>query len=449
MKVIIIGAGEVGHNLCTTLAATGHNVTLIEQSELRCEKLDEEQNARIINGNGSSARQLVDVDVASCDAFLAMTSDDRTNVISCSLAKGLGAKNTIARIHDETYSDNSVINYQLHFGIDLLVNPEAICAVELAKEIRSAGRVAVENFARGQIEVQQHQVAAKSRLIGKKLQDLKLDPRVRIGFVHRDGNSAVASAETVLEENDLVTLFGHPEELFSLRERFDPKQKINVSRVVLFGGSETAISLIRLLSNPRFKVRVIEKDKAKCRELSERFPDVTVIHGDATSLRLLEEEQIGSADYFVACTKDDEDNILTCLQAAKLGANLVQLVINKGDYDQLFGVLKTVLGIEVVVSPRQATAKFMLRNLSADSSSTLAELPGGSGKIVEVRIKSTSPCVNKKVKDIHLPADALFVALLHKFKAIVPSADDVILAGDRVVLIVSEAERKTVLASLI
>ena len=124
MKIIIVGAGEVGHNLCTTLAASGHDVTLIERSAQRCEKLDEEQNARIISGNGSSARQLIEVDVAECDAFLAMTSDDRTNIISCSLAKGLGAKNTIARIHDETYSDNSVINYQLHFGIDLLVNPQ-------------------------------------------------------------------------------------------------------------------------------------------------------------------------------------------------------------------------------------------------------------------------------------------------------------------------------------
>ena len=108
-----------------------------------------------------------------------------------------------------------------------------------------------------------------------------------------------------------------------------------------------------------------------------------------------------------------------------------------------------MLGIEVVVSPRQATAEFMLRNLSTDSSSTLAELSGGSGKIVEVRIKHSRPCVGKKVKDIHLPADALLVALLHKFKAKVPSADDVILAGDHVVLIVSEAERKRVLASLI
>lgn len=449
MKVIIVGAGEVGHNLCTTLAAAGHNVTLIEQSEIRCNKLDEEQNARIIAGNGSSARQLVDVGVQDCDAFLAMTSDDRTNIISSSLAKKLGAKNTIARIHDETYSDNSLINYQLHFGIDLLVNPEAICAVELAKEIRNVGRVAVENFARGQIEVQQQSVAAGSRLIGLKLKDLKLDTKVRIGYVQRGDSCEVANADTVLEEGDIVTLFGHPEQLFDLRRRFNPKHRVEISRVVLFGGSETAISLVRLLTNPRFKIRLIEKDPDQCRALAERFPKVTVIHGDATSLRLLEEEQIDKADFFVACTKDDEENILTCLQAVKLGANHVQLVVNKGDYDQLLGVLQQVLGIEVVVSPRQATTEFMLRSLSSDTSTKLAEAPNGVGEIIEVRIRDSGPCVGKRIKDISLPSGSLFVALLHKFEAKVPAADDVILAGDSVVLILDEAQKKAVLESLI
>jgi trk system potassium uptake protein len=449
MKIIIVGAGEVGHNLCATLAAAGHDVTLIEQSQLRCEKLDEEQNARIISGNGSSARQLVEVDVAHCDAFLAMTSDDRTNIISCSLAKGLGAKNTIARIHDETYSDNSVINYQLHFGIDLLINPEAICAVELAKEMRSAGRVAVENFARGQIEVQQQVVAEGSRLIGKKLIDLRLDSQVRIGYIQRDGKSEIASADTTMQEGDLVTLFGHPEALFTLRQKFDPKHKAELSRVVLFGGSETAINLIQLLTNPRFKIRVIEKDPNKCRTIAERFPQVTVIHGDATSLRLLEEEQIGSADYFVGCTKDDEENILTCIQASKLGAKHVQLVINKGDYDELIGTLKSTLAIEVVVSPRRATADFMLRTLSTDTVVSLAELPNNSGRILEVRISHSSPCVGRTVKDIKLPRGSLFVALLHKFKAKVPGADDMILAGDRVVVIVHADQEKALLERLV
>ena len=448
MKIIIVGAGEVGHNLCTTLSASGHDVTLIERSPLRCEKLDEEQNARIIHGNGSSARQLVEVEVAQCDAFLAMTSDDRTNVISCSLAKGLGAKNTIARIHDETYSDNSVINYQLHFGIDLLVNPEAICAVELAKEIRGAGRVAVENFARGQIEVQQQRVAAGSRLIGKQLKDLKFDSRVRIGLIQHAEQSEIASAESVMHEGDLVTHFGHPEALFTLREKFDPKHKADLSRVVLFGASETAINLIQLLSNPRFKIRVIEKDQSVCRMLAERFPHVTVINGDATSLRLLEEEQIGSADYFVGCTKDDEENILTCIQASKLGAKHVQLVINKGDYDELLGMLKTTLAIEVVVSPRRATADFMLRTLSTETVTTLAKLPNG-GRILEIKISHSSPIVGRTIKDIHLPRGSLFVAIQHKFKASVPAADDTILAGDRVLVLVSKDQEKELIAHLV
>lgn len=439
MKIIIVGAGEVGHNLTATLAAAGHDVCLIEQSMELCERLDEEHNARIVRGNGSSARQLLEVDVAKCDAFLAMTSDDRTNIISCSLAKGLGAKQTIARIHDDTYSDNSVINYQLHFGIDLLVNPEAICAVELAKTIRNAGRLAVENFARGQIEVQQQKVAKESRLIGRKLKDVKFDDRLRVGYIQREGKSEVAQAESILLEGDKVTLFGHPESVLAVREKLDPKHKVKQVRVVLYGGSETAISLIRLLSNPRFKIRVIEKDLQKCRDLAESFPEVTVIHGDATSLRLLEEEQIGDSDFFVACTKDDEDNILTCLQAVKLGADHVQLVINKGDYDQLLGILKTMLGIEVVVSPRKATADFMERSLSHESVHRLAEFPDG-GRILQIRIGHESPVVGRKLREIALPSNCLVVALQHKFQAKVPTAEDIILAGDRVLVLVDAAK---------
>lgn len=450
MRIIIVGAGEVGHNLCTTLSNFRHNVTLIERSQARCEKLDEEQNARIINGNGSSARQLVEADITRCDAFLAMTSDDHTNVISCSIAKGLGAKNTIARIHDETYSDNSAINYQLHFGIDLLINPEAICATELAKEIRGAGRVAVERFARGQIEVQQHRVAEGSNLIGKKLKDLQLDPRVRIGVIqHNDGQSEIANAESVMEQGDLVTHFGHPDALLTLREKLEPRKKIVTSRVVLFGGSETAINLVKLLSNPRFKIRIIEKDRAKCKQLADRFPHITVIHGDATSLRLLEEEQVGSADYFVGCTKDDEENILTCVQASKLGVKHVQLVINKGDYDDLLDMLRTTLSIETVVSPRSATAKFILNTLSPKMVTTLAELPEQNMRILEILISHASPCVGRSVKNIKIPRGSLLVALQHKYKVKVPAADDTILAGDRVVVIVSNDQEKALVKSLI
>ena len=387
--------------------------------------------------------------MAECDAFLAMTSDDHTNVISCSLAKGLGAKNTIARIHDATFSDASILSYQAHFGIDLFVNPEAICAVELAKAIRNPSRVAVEDFAKGQIEVQKLSLAKGSKFINKQLSELNLGAELRISSIERADTLIVPNGETTLLENDKLTVFGHPETLFNNREKFDPKQKIDTTRVVLFGGSETAISLIRMLSNPRFKIRVIEKDPDNCERLADQFPHIAVIHGDATSLRLLEEEQVGSADYFVACTKDDEENILTCIQASKLGAKHVQLVINKGDYDKLLHTLKEDLNIEVVVSPRIAMTEYMRRNLATEPVNELAELPKKEGSIIEVLIAHDAPCVDKKIKDIALPKGTLIVALLHKFKAKMPAAEDTILSGDRLILIAKSEARKALLKKLL
>lgn len=449
MNIVIVGAGEVGYNLSLIFSEHGHNVTLIEQSETRGQKVDEEQDVRIVTGDGSSARVLEDAGVKQCDAFLALTNEDRANILSCSLAKCMGAALTIARIHDETYSDTSLVNYQLHFGIDHLVNPEAICAVELAKAIRNPGRVAVENFARGQIEVQQLEVAARSRLLNTPLKDLKLDSRVRIGYVQRGKLFEVASADTVFEEGDVVTVFGHPEVLFDLRSKFDPSASVSKQSVVLFGGTETAIALIRMLNNRRFNIRLIDIDAERCRQLAERFPSVNIIQGDGTSLRLLQEEQIGEADYFVACTKHDEHNIMTCLQAGKLGAKHVQLVINKADYEGMLDTMRHTLNIEMVVSPRRASAAHMERLVVAKTVSELARLPEGGIRILEVRINDKSPCSNQTVRSLHLPKGAMLAALLHKYEVKVPAADDTLLAGDRLVVIVQESQEKSLLKALL
>ncbi len=449
MKIIIIGAGEVGYYLSETLSNRGHDVTTIESDPQKCLRMDEELNVRVINGNGSSAGVLDEANISDCEFFLAMTSDDRVNLIASSLAKRLCDKvTTVTRIHDQTYTDNSRINYQLHFGIDNMINPEALSAVELAKAIRNPGRVAVENFARGQIEVQQVRVSKKSKLVGKNLKDIRLDPRLRVGYIQRGESIELATAESVIFADDLLTLFGHPEALFENRPRFDPSSRIESIRVVIFGGTETAIALVRLLTNPRFKIRIIERDRGVCEILAERFPEVTVIHGDATSLRLMEEEQIEGADYFVACTKKDEDNIMTCLQASKLGARHVQLLINKSDYQEVLENLKHTLGLELVVSPRVATANEVMRAISTESAIDLAQLPAGSAKIIEIRIGAGSSAIGKAIRDLQLPRGSVIVALLHKFQARVPGAQDQILAGDRVVAVVKQDQAQALIRHL-
>ena len=447
MRIIIVGAGEVGSYLCETLSRLDHDVTVIERDEERAAKLNHELDVRVLTASGSSARTLIKAGVEKCDYFLAMSRNDETNLVSSSLAKALGARFTFTRIHDQTFRDNSIVNYQNHFGIDHLINPERLAAVEIAKAIRNPGRVAVEDFARGYIEVQLVDVTKGSKAIGKSLAELRLDSRIRVGIVQREDTTTVARANTVLEEGDSITVFGHPEALYDARSMFEPHaDHRGLFRVVIMGGDEMSVSLARLLSNPRFKIRIIEADRARCRRLADQFPDVTVINGSGTSLRLLEEEQIGSADFFVACTKTDEDNVMTCLQASKLGSRHVMLAINRADYADILEQLKAAMGVELAVSPRVATSNEVLRYISREPYIDLGSLPGDIGKIIEITVGTKSTSAGKKLKEIEWPPGCVIVALLHRFEAKTPGADDVIEAGDHIVVTVQKDTIKDLLA---
>lgn len=443
MKIVIIGAGEVGAHMSEILSNLGHDVIVVEENIPQAARIEEEQNVRVIRGNGSSAEILAQAKVGECDHFLAMTSDDQVNLVASSIAKKMGAANTIARIHDQTYSDHSFFNYQLNFGIDVLLNPEALAAVELAKVIRNPGRVAVENFARGKIEVQQLTVTNGAKAIGRTLGQLNLGSvtGVRVGLVQRQDKTFIPDRDTAIELDDQLTLFGNPQSLAKIKGKFSPNLKLKTVNIVLHGGSETNIVLTRLLANPRFKVRIIEKEEAICHRLAERFPQVRVIHGDATSLRVLEEERVGGADYFVAATKVDEDNVMTCLQTTKLGTRHILLHISRADYSEIINKFRLVLGVEKAVSPREATANEILRTINQTSWMELAPAPGGTGKILEVRVNPKSACIGKQIKDIRLPGQTIIVALLHKFDAIVPGATDKIIANDRIVILVTEEHR--------
>lgn len=438
MKLLIVGGGEVGSYISKQCSNLGHDVTLIEQSQDCCNAIDEEQNIKVIHGNGASAEVLVNSGVNKVDYFLAMTMDDTTNLIACSLAKVLGAKYTIARIHDQTYNDYSYVNYQLHFNIDLLVNPEALCAVELAKHIRNPGRVAVENFSRGQIEVQQVAISGKSIYVGYDLQSLKMHSEVRIVYMQRADRFIIPKGNTVLQEGDLITLVGSQKSLEKIKHECDPTHSnlTNEVSVILYGLTETSMSLISsFLSGKRFKIRLIEKDTKKCQYIADKFSHVMVIQGDATSLRLLEEEQIEACDYFIACTKDDENNIMTALQAKGLGAKHVGLVINSSDYELLLNDIKDRLHLDYIVSPRLSTMQEMERYILRENWTELVDFADGELKIGEVKVSPESACIGKKICEIVWPIGASIIAIHHKFQTKVATAQDDILAGDRLVFI--------------
>lgn len=446
MNVFIMGAGSVGAFLCEKFSLL-HQVTVFERDPIVAQEIDERYDVRVVCDPGCSAKILSEYNVNSCDFFIAMTRDDRTNILTCSIAKALGAKMTIARASDSVYTDYSYLNYQALFGIDLFINPEALCALELAKEIRGPGRVAIERFSNGRIEAMQVTIPSSSKFIGKTLKEINFDSRVRIGCIYRGTCYEFATSETKLMVGDIVTLVGEHDILSSERERLVPNRNKLCPSVTIYGGEETAIALIKALGTEHYKLRLIEKNINKCKKLSEIFTDITIINGEGTSVNLLKEEQINYADFFVACTKVDEDNIMSSLQAEHLGAKNAMFIINDGDYDQVLNDIGYKLGIRKFVSPRIATYAELQHYLSGEKMWEVAELNDGAGYFLQVEVSPRNENIGKKISEITWPLGSIVVVLCHDFESNVPSADSVIAAGDKMI-IVAPANAKNTIAEM-
>ena len=438
-NVIIVGAGEVGYYLADYLSRKrSYNVTLLDNSEEQANLADQELNVSVIQANGSSAKELMNVKVDSCDCFMAMTWDDRTNLIACSLAKALGAKQTIARIHDQTYIDQSVLNYEEHFGIDGLVNPESLCAIEIVQPIRNQLRFIMELYAQGEIEVEFLQVDESSKLKGKEIQELDLGSNLRSAYLQRDDRIYVASAQTRIFAGDLLIFFGEPKELRNYEKKYFKKAYTKVKSIVLCGASEIAIAIIRLLQRKHYQVRLIDSSEEKCSYFTKLFPDLTVLHGSPASHRLLEEERVGEADFFIACSSMDEENVMACLQASRLGAQHIQVVLNNSDHEDALRSLSDVIGLKSIVSPRVATLNKVREYLSDEKYSRIGSLPDTHIQIIEIFIGSKSICLNQEIRNIGIPKGCILLGLRRSSEILVPSAEKVLRGEDRLLCLAPE-----------
>lgn len=443
MNVIILGAGENGFYLAEELSRREHDVCVIESNETIAEEAREKLDARIVTGNGSTVTILEEAGVASCELFVALSSDDNTNLVAGSLAKALGAEMAVARVHASIQQEQWLFDYRERFGLDYLFSTEHLAAVELAKFLRNPDALIVEEMAGGKIELQQIEVEPRSKADGCKLINLGLPPRVRIGCIQRGNQLQIPRATTELISGDIITLCGNPRALQEALPAFrtHSPEKTEMKRVVIFGGGEYGLCLARMLENGPFLTRIIEKNPSRCEVLSRLLKNTTLINADATSIRILREEQIGEADFFVATSHDDEDNVMTCLQASDMGVPRCITLIHRADYAEVISRSGPRIGIAGAVSPRTATRRDLARFITGEKIHTLTQLPGGID-IIEFNIRKNSPLIGKRVSQVPWPEGSGLVALARGSSANVPAAEDELREGDMVIAIVSEHSRK-------
>ena len=447
MQFVIAGGGEIGISLTKTLLTYGHQVILIEKNPTIVRNLNDTLAANIIEGDIACFSTLKNINWENCNTFLAVTRDDTANLIACKIAKLLGTPKTICRLSLAFQQEAQLFNYQAHFSIDYILAPQRCCAIDIAKILRENHRVILEQFSQGSVELRAIKVGSTSGFVGKKIIDLALCTDLRIGLIQRDNDYFIPTRDTVLQANDILTLSGTSASITAFSRATNPEP--NFTKITLCSASETTLSLLQFLQNPRFKVKVIESSMEACQKLSDQYPNVTVIHGDATSLPLLQEELMQGTDYFIACSGDDEKNIIACLQGKRAGAKDTILCINKEDYVAVSDTLAKQLSISHITMNQHCIWQDLQHLLFPQAISTIAVLGHENPiEIVEINIPAGAEIEGLTIDRLSLPDHCLFLVLKHKFRSKVPAAHDILLGGDCIIAAVQQNQRTELIQTL-
>jgi trk system potassium uptake protein TrkA len=441
MNIIIVGAGEIGRHLASSLSQEAHAISVIESDAKLAEELDASIDAKLVTGDGTSVASLADADVGTCDLFLALTSSNTANLMAASMAKAMGVAKVVARVHPGLQREEWLFDFKGHFGIDHLFSSERLTAIELAKFVRNPDSLAVEELARGRIELQQVRIGADARACGVSLRKLSAPAGIRVAMVGRAGRHFVPDADTVLEAGDVATIFGEPRRLRTFAGQLqDDGARRERLRVVIFGGNEYGFTLAQMLESLDCSVRVFERDAKLCAAIADRLSNTTIIQADASMVAELEEEQVGEADFFIATSPDDEDNVMSCLQAHTLGVKHCLTLIHRADYAAAISASGKHLGIRAAVSPREATRREIQRFITTDRFHVLKAFDGAD--LLEIRIAKGSIAAGHMVHEVKWPVGVVLVGQLRGIHAAVPAPDDVLLAGDHLYAMVAGDARK-------
>lgn len=437
MRVLTLGAGTVGRWVADMLCRRRHSVTVVDIDPENVQRINSELDVRAIVGSASRSTVLFQADVCAADMCLAVTGDDEVNIVAASMAKALGARRSIARVYAPAFRDLSTFDYQRHFNIDSLLSLEQLSAFELARAIRNPDAIPLEHFARGQIEIYEIDVDPKSAAVGHKLRDLKMPGSVRLGSIAREGRMWIASGEDELHAGDRVSLIGTPEEVVKTRGRFVSQSERRIQqRIMIAGGGETGYHLADSLSRRDFRIVLLERDPDRCQNLAKLLPEVTVVHANANRRSVLEDEGCGTVDYFVACTGNDESNIMAGVEARELGAARVMCVVGRPDYANVVGKL----GIDRAVSERDVAARQILGYLNEGAIISQSRLPNGAIGIYELEVSEGTRATAASLAELPLAGRCLIAAIERSGFVRVPRADDRLQAGDVVVALVDQSK---------
>jgi trk system potassium uptake protein TrkA len=430
MNIIICGAGQVGTHVAEALTSGGNSITVIDTDQAKLRLIADSMDVATLCGNGAEAAVLREAGCEGADLLVAATDRDEVNLLAAAVGRKVGAGKTIARVRHGSFFENRGLDYEKELGIDRLICPEYSTAQAVASMLRNPGSLAIENFARGTIVMQQFPVADDAAAVGKTLMELGVKPGVRVAAITRARQAFIPDAATRIERGDMVVLVAN-QATFQEARRLFHDDKLGRRRVVLMGGTPMAVWLCRLLNDRNFTIRLFETDRRRAQEIAEQLDWVTVIQASPTDRAVAEEEHLGQADVFVALRSADEDNVIASVLAKAMGVTQVIAVVQWSAYlDLVYHI-----GVDRAFNPSVVAATEIRRTLEEGPCQQLSSLADGAVDAYQVSVDAGGEAVGRRLRDMKLSPNWIVTGVRRGERAWVPGPDDTIEAGDVALLV--------------
>ncbi|MBT8363258.1 MAG: Trk system potassium transporter TrkA [Deltaproteobacteria bacterium] len=441
MKIVIVGAGEVGFHIAGHLTHENKEVVVLDKDADALRRVSDNLDVQVVQGSGSSPVVLEEAGILNAEIILAVTDSDEANLVACLVANIISpSTKKLARIRDADFDQ-----YHDHFRehaphIDTIINPEIEVVKTITAMISVPGAVDVGEFADGRIKFIGIYLDKNSRLAGVKLADMPAkiinNARPLIAAVVREEEVIIPGGNDRLMPGDLVYFICEEDKLFDTMAVFD-KHDQPINRALIVGGGRIGYRLASSLEEQAIYCKIIEKNQDRCAVLAERLNKTVVLCGDGSDHGLLAEENIQDMDVVITLTSDEEINILASLLATRMGAKKSITRISKFSY---FPLMKAI-GIEQVVSPRLSAINTILQHIRRGKVLSAISIKGEQAEVMEALALETSDVVDKPLKKIGFPKGAILAGIIRKGDIIIPTGDSIVKPGDRIIIF---AHRKAI-----
>lgn len=440
MKIVVVGCGKIGNTIIQNLVGEGHDVVAVDSDPDVVSEVTNLFDVMAVCGNGADNDTLSEAGVESAELFVAVTDSDERNMLSCLIARRMGAKNTVARIRNPEFNDNSLTFIRDELGVSITLNPEKLAAHEIYNLLKLPAATKIETFSTRKFEIFEIKLKADSPFDGMSLMDIrkKFPYKFLVCTVLRDDKAFIPDGNFVLRSGDRISVTAKRTEIQKLLKKIGIMQK-QVKSVMILGASKISYYLAKMLLAEGNDVKIIDKNKEKCLEYDEKLDHVVTINGDGAQQELLLEEGLRSMDAFVSLTGNDECNILVSYFAQSLDVPTVITKTNRDEFAQMAGRL----GLDCVVSPHETVASAVVRYARAlensmDSSiETLYKIMDGKAEALEFTIGHDCDFLDIPLKDLKLRDEVLIAGIIRNRTVIIPGGLDVISEKDKVVIIAS------------